>query len=401
MNFEDSGFALDKILINSDKLKEISTNIYQINDVNRYIICKPSGYLSGDFRFLSYIWYLVYTYNERNKLIFSIRKFYKLKNDPSNRKFVVIYSYNTETRETKRFQCYTSISDGSFWRLCIKDDSIERFDKGYNYISSTFININLQQFIDKFLYIFEEIQYEESNIQCENKSSLSEYLKERVFTTKYISGNEIFVAFNEIFPVVLYLEKYNDCLIMLLENLLNFTRENNSVKIDIYSEIYFALKKNNVNKKFNLTDETSRREFYKKVNKAISEVFLNNFVIVESSKKKCYEKKFKVGEIEYRADIYTIDIIYKHIYGKIYKMCYMIYQASGKTYKNIIHIIPKPNKINQYGLDERYVATGAFVNKIFDYPPQAPITVFGHIPERRSLGYRFIGDLTNYDFLPN
>jgi hypothetical protein len=65
------------------------------------------------------------------------------------------------------------------------------------------------------------------------------------------------------------------------------------------------------------------------------------------------------------------------IRSKKYLMYYMIYKSnvSGRS-KTILHIIPKDNDINVYGLDNRYVAAGALINKIFDYKPQAPITVF-------------------------
>ena len=76
------------------------------------------------------------------------------------------------------------------------------------------------------------------------------------------------------------------------------------------------------------------------------------------------------------------------------------------VFANILHIIPimiaenTLNGINNYGLDEKYVAGGAIINKIFDYQNQAPITRLAGHNEAHTENYRFIGDLTNYNFLP-
>jgi hypothetical protein len=40
------------------------------------------------------------------------------------------------------------------------------------------------------------------------------------------------------------------------------------------------------------------------------------------------------------------------------------------------------------------------INKIFDYVIQAPITRLAGHDEARTENYRFIGDFTNYNFLP-
>jgi hypothetical protein len=67
--------------------------------------------------------------------------------------------------------------------------------------------------------------------------------------------------------------------------------------------------------------------------------------------------------------------------------------------KAILHIVPGNSFITKFGLDERYVSAGAFVNKIFDYAEQAPITYVGKLVEPEKI-YTYIGDFTNYGFLP-
>ncbi len=346
MNF-DNKFTVGKILINSENLFELGTNLFQVNDINEYVISKPDSYITElTNEQSSYVYYLVFTMDEKNKLIFSIRRFYELHDDITHRKYVVLYSHDTKTKEITRFECYASISDGSFWRYCVKDNYMEKFEKGYNYVSSTLINMHLQKFIEKYRKNFQIIKFEQNNIQYIHDSLITDSLKNRLWSSEFISKNEVFIAFNEIFPVITYLKKYNDCLIKLLENLIDSTDSNNSIKIDIYSEIYFALKSNNVNKHFDITtDETSRRSFYIKVKKAISDIFLNYFDFIISTKQKMYDKKFKIGKREFMSEVYSIDIVYKSTPIKIYKLYYMIYKINNTKYKNIIHIIPNLNSI--------------------------------------------------------
>ena len=74
-----------------------------------------------------------------------------------------------------------------------------------------------------------------------------------------------------------------------------------------------------------------------------------------------------------------------------------MYEMLGLLYINILYIIPKDTHITIYGLDDTYVAAGAFINKIYDYKEQAEITRLAGDAE--SGKYRFIGDLYNYEFL--
>ena len=93
----------------------------------KYKIKIPTGLKYGEN-----IYFLKYSKSLTDALMFSISRFYKR----GERTHVVIYSNNRKTGETTRFECYSSISDGSFWRFCVKDDSADRYEKGYNYISS-------------------------------------------------------------------------------------------------------------------------------------------------------------------------------------------------------------------------------------------------------------------------
>ena len=384
-------------------------NVFYIKKIEpNYKIKIPNGLKSNEnIYFLKYSRSLT---DETDALVFSISRFYK-RND---RKHVVIYSNDRKTGEITRFECYSSISDGSFWRFCVKDDSVDRYEKGYNYISSSFINIYLQEYIDYSKNKF-NIETDNSPIQCDKVSELTPYLKDRIMNHKYLSYDIFFNVIDVIFPPITYLEHYGECISLIL----NFLKEkiksndvNRKKLIKLTSNIFCKLNKFDVGTGIDLTDETSRRIFYNKVKQAFSELFLNNFIILNETKKKIYDDRFFVGLYEFWKQIYSVKIINKETKKKFY-LYYMEYTSrtfpkfTGDISKNIIHIIPEvrndgrtKNTINKYGLDNEYVAGGLMINKIFDYKKQAPISVLvGHI-ERYSGEYRYIGDLTNFDFLP-
>ncbi len=343
---------------------------------------------------------------------FSISRFYK-KSINSDRIHVVIYCNYIKSGEITRFECYSSISDGSFWRFCVKDNNAERYDKGYNYVTTTFINIYLQKFIDRIKDYF-DVQIEPSStIKCEKTSELSLYLKDRIVEIEYCDKNKFFLLMNVFFPPVDYMNTFKERVGELLKYLREKINENAlEENISIASDMFCFLNRNGVGRGIELSDTTSRRQFFRNVKNAFEELFLKYFRINNSTKKEIYTKSFFVGFCSFIGIIYSVEIIYK-TNNKKYIMYYMQYFSDTLAafrdlgpIKTIIYIAPvlkpngNPNGITNYGLDEIYVAGGAIINKIFDYQKQTPITVLsGHL-EEYSQEYRYIGDLTNYSFLP-
>ena len=376
----------------------------------KYIIKIPYGIKDT----VGTIYFLRYTKdptNPENYLQYSIGRFYK-KSD--NRITVTIYCNNHETGEIIKFECYSSISDGSFWRFCSKYNpgSGEIYYKGYNYITTTFINMYLQKFIFEQMNNFNIIEDTDSIINCINKDDLPSKLKKRIETDEYVSSNTFFTTMNKVFPPVVYLKDYKKCLSNLVIYINEYIGKNDpddNEKLQVASDIFCGLNKADLNKDIVMSDETSRRRFFTKVGEVFSALFIKYFDLNVSTKTLLFSRKFNIGTWIFNSNVYSIEITYR-LTGKIYIMYYMKYKREGGTgtyeFKNILHIIPlldstgKINGINEYGLDERYVTGGAMINKIFDYQKQSPIThVIGHI-EARTQNYRFIGDLTNYEFLP-
>ncbi len=416
-NIEDR-FATATIAFSNSDIKtstsESGTQYFTKNSDPKYLIVKPDqeDYKYSTNNSISYLKYQN-SLDPYDYLQFSIKRFY---NSNDRRIRVVIYCNNHKTTERFKFECYSSISDGSFWRYCINDSkNILLYQKGYNYVSSTFINIYLQQFIFSQIKNY-NIRVILSTPPCALDNQLSTKLHNRIMGNTNISGNIFFQILDKIFPPVTYLNFYKDCVKTLVESLQTVvTQANNghgigfevNQRLKILSDLFCVLNKFGINKSISMTDIDSRRTFFNKFKSALSEFFLKYFTLNSLRGNFIFAREFKIGDWEFNSQIYSIEATYT-ITNKIYIIYYMVYTRKGgnHTFKNIIHIIPKfdadnnLNGINENGLDEKYVAGGPLVNKIFDYQAQAPITRLQGHDETQTADYRYIGDLTNFEFLP-
>ena len=383
---------------------------YYINNTNEnYKIVIPDGIKEE----IKYVFYLEY----KSQLQFSIKKFYT----EINRTFVNIYCNDLSNGNIISLNYYTSISDGSFWRYCLK--YVGMYAKGYNYVSSTFINIYLQRFIFEHMNLF-NISID-NKIDCpylynEDKNDNDKYLLDRVEEDTYVSKCKFFNIINKVFPHVKYLQNYKSCLLSLekLITSLTVTETNDNIKIslDICSNIFESLFKYKLCED-DFSSSENKKSFFTRIKYVFSEIFLKYFELIESTKKKIFDRKFAVIKLNYNSSIYSIEIKLKSNPEEIYILYYMIYydeNINDKKYKTIIYIIPKifddkDNSLTQYGLDTSYVVCGAMINKIYDYDNQIGLiydelrkdsdmyNIFGL--SYNTEGYSFIGFLTDYDFL--
>ena len=126
VNFSSRRIKIDDnwVLVNDDYYCKKSNPHYQIS--------KPTY---KDDESQDIIYYLKY---KRDLLVnddcinFSIKYF--MKHD--SRLFVYILGNDVKNKITHKFIYYTSISDGSYWRFCVKDSDESKgvvFYKGYNF----------------------------------------------------------------------------------------------------------------------------------------------------------------------------------------------------------------------------------------------------------------------------
>jgi hypothetical protein len=358
-----------------------------INSVD-YKIVKPSLYKTNN---------VMYIYFKDSQIVFSIRRFYKI----HTRTHVIIYSSNGKTNVLKRHEYYTSNSDLSFYRYCITKDSI--YYKGLNYISSTFINIDLQKFINDQLR-YHNLESEEYSIPCQSISDIrisDPTLYNRIESPESTSSNDFFKIMSEVFPHVDTIRNYKATLLLIIKALYKYTTYSDFYTITLLSDIYCLLKEDNLNHE--IFEGDSRTEFFTKLKTTFETLFKKYFSLFESTK---LDDFIFFKDVIIGSEIIRI-FLYKNIFkyndtGRKYIMYWIYYRFSSKFYSNIVHILPENSKITEYGLDDRYVNAGIFINKSFDYKVQAPISLTKDGPAgrvERSSEYIFIGKFNDYNFL--
>ena len=336
-------------------------------------------------------------YFKDSKIVFSIRKFYKV----NERTHVVIYSSNGKNNLLKRHEYYTSNSALSFYRYCVTNN--HKYYKGLNYISSTFINIDLQKFINNQIK-YHRLELDRPFIQCHSISDIQSsdhILYNRIVLPISTSTNGFFRIMSEVFPHVDTIINYKATLLLIINALKKYTEKSDLYKITLLSDIYCLLKEDNLNHE--ILEGDSRTEFFTKLKTTFETLFNKYFTLFEATTvPDCiFNKKVNIGRVEIQISLLKNIFVYNNI-DKKYIVYWILYEFSGKDYKNIVHIIPENSKITEYGLDDRYVDAGIFINKSFDYKEQSPITHVGHGEAGRvedTSNYFFIGKFNDYNFL--
>lgn len=367
-------------------------NNYYYNMMNKIKVIEPSGLKDGKSQY--YIKFI----NEG--LIFSIRRFYKL----NGRTHVIVYCNEIESGGFTRHEYYTSKSDLFFFRYCVSSGSM--YYKGLNYVTSTFINIELQKFLDlkkHNFHIHEDADARISN--CVNIDSITDVtLKNRITSESATSSHNFFRIMSELFPHVDSYTDYKTTLLNVIEQLKISTNAEDVDRTNLISDLYCCLKKRSVNGQI----RGSRTEYFTTLRQAFEDMFEKYFSVVLNSETRnpeinvLHARNVVLGTKD--IGIYICSTTIRSLNPiREYKLYYIYYALDGKTYKNILCIVPSDTVMTKYGLDSRYVSAGLFINKSFDYKEQALISFVrsgarGDI--ERGTDYIHIGEFTNYRFLP-
>jgi hypothetical protein len=333
-----------------------------------------------------------------NKLYFSIRRLYSFEDHGIERKHVVIYCYDSETDKFIRSTYYKSFSDGGFWRYCIKRKNKNEYEKGYDYISSSFINIYLQNYIDVYSQDFVITIRSFEGINCNEPNSLNENIYKRIIN-KNTHENLFFNNIHDIFPEPgIMINEYDICIRKLKDEIKLSKNNNSKSKFSLLESLLLNIRINVKFKELNFNSPNyDRRSFFKNIMKAIYDLFFVNFELFSSTRKAISQKTFIVNSIKYLGVIYSIEILDKssNQYYILYYMKYFNYKTSI-NYTIIIHIVPKESEINKYGLDDIYISGGVLIPKIYDYKKQSEeITELrNNINNEYNIKkYNFIGDI--------
>lgn len=341
------------------------------------------------------------------KLIFSIRKF----EERNNRIYVKIYCHNYETNEISNDYFYSSKSDGYFWRYCFMHPSGGVFDKGYNYVTTTFVNMKLQEFIFDEMEKFNNIPRES---ECINRRSITDkILLERLVGTSFTSSHIFFKILDDIFPCEFestgkpkMFDEYFKCLEKLNEEIVSKTKLDkthlNLMHLQLLNDLKQCIERRGVFKHI----EGSKTEHFTNVYKAFNDFFTMHFIYKVDTKRKLISNRIiNIEGYSVVMNIYSIHISSPKITDQTYRAYYMVYKFkkpgadfTANYKKGLLQIIPITSKINKYGLDDRYVSAGYFINKIFDYKVQTGMFTFAGKEAGRD--YLFMGEIVNMDSLP-
>ena len=110
--------------------------LYQNIKKPNIIIAKPCGLKTTTINVLK-------ATTSDNKFLFSIRKFRQL----GDRTHVIIYCVDIKDGNIIRNIYYTSRSEIGSWRYCTIREGDNAYDKGANYVCTTYAHIQIQKFI--------------------------------------------------------------------------------------------------------------------------------------------------------------------------------------------------------------------------------------------------------------
>jgi hypothetical protein len=342
----------------------------------------------------------------KDKSIFSIRRFEK----EGNRYHVTIYCFKMgNVLDYERFVLYTSTSEGLFWRFCgLRSNG--GYDKGFNYVTTTFINMDLQLFLFHTMQYFNIIEQKMGPTNCIPFKNISNNFVIERLTSKHKKMDEdpAFTLLDNIFPYgTMDDRQIYYFLIKFLKNLNRLGMRNfiNGYEKDVAKKL---LERLTLNDCLNFREsEVSRRGFYKRWYKSLTEFFFYFFELRTDSAiilipNRTIHFKDNLKPVTVNMSVNRIFAKNKHSQKK-YIIYYIKYKTSlvedkNKTYKHILSIAPSQSHLTVYGFDTTYVSCGMFVNKIFDYYEQISITRTAK--ERGNMNYTFVGDVFDVSQLP-
>ncbi|ARF09678.1 hypothetical protein Indivirus_2_57 [Indivirus ILV1] len=334
------------------------------------------------------------------------------------------------TGESHILTLYTSKSEGGFWRLCVY--FMNSYEKGSDYITSTFICIDLQIFINNHLEDLRNITLETNETIKKHDINIDDLVLE-YWCPALESDN---LTANEIFQYIKLKERQDkNPDFEFLETLCSSTcfqpkkiswtklsddagfgvistneeryipnfydicnNDERIVKSDKYMEFKHYFKNCDIN------DENIVSIFYN----AIGEFLKAHFELSDNEKliflgKMEFVLKHETGEeVKINHQIFQIKIIHKETKQKYniniskYLLDNQKHNIFNGTYWAILNIVPSDTLINKYGLYDKIVSVGPITQKIFEYHSQFSSRFLEKLkgfPERTVGKYYFVGDI--------
>lgn len=299
--------------------------------------------------------------------------------------------YKGKRVERNTFFCYKSRSEG-FWRFaCLYDDNMY---KGEDYITETFIHIELQKFISENITNVPDIEIEiPSSVKVKDLLNKTKYLE---FTDKFKELLKISCST----PVRrslegMFVSRSGAVSTFGVLNLLEEAEKNNNLLLQQTIHTYLDLNKNAID-----SDLEELKLFYKILNSYVASIMSVNKQTLRFQ----YAFNHFIGKnVNIIFNVYSVDVkIDSTEFSLIFSKYKYINKGFEKEYNCIVNLIPKENKITIIGLYENVVSVGKYLCKPFDYWNQIGVEInddvqreinpneYGVHPSNR---YYFVGDL--------
>ena len=362
-------------------------------------ITKPK--VSYDNNSFPYINYYKNLDDEDPTYVYSIRS---IKKNSHGRKLYKLVVYDKSTTRIIPIWYYTSRSEGGFLRLCVKR-SDGNYDKGYDYVSTTFVNIYLQECIFSIEKYYVVINEEFLPSECPNDAIDYYELPEGRFTSQPDYNDMLFRFLSEYFPHAgdMFLSKEDyDKKIKDITDISRSSSRYNTIARNLLKYIY-----SRGAEKIPDSTVSGKTKTYENLYDSILELFLNRFdFYMDSDNCTLFNKKIEiVDEPSSRtvtANVCSLKIRSKETKHKL-EIIYLRFKFSERedSIKQILNIRYVDSSLLLSGIDKYYTSSGILVNKVFEYIKQ--ISYISRVKEgvaspRESVSYVRIADI--FDISP-
>ena len=334
--------------------------------------------------------------NHKKKIgnyIFVLGKYTFTKDNRNHINLKSIFTDQTGTKKETIFACYRSRSEGGFWRSCIPRFNIPDrgwYEKGANYITSSFIHLDLQIFINSNYDKLTEVGENLISAYCNANKELFHFLydenrfaKDDVLAPlKDCKAGECFKSYG----ICDFVKKLGD------KNL------KSSYEIDLHSLLSSKLTELTCNQPPHMQLNANLNEhigiFYEGLSEYLSKYFKieNYHRFIGSFSDGFYD--YKVTNTLYELHITNLESNKKYIlYLNNYNYFNKPEQFNG-IYKHITNIVPIESKITKFGLYSEIMDVGTYIYKPIEYLVQCQLNNRTRVINTGGFGgcYVFIGD---------
>lgn len=319
------------------------------------------------------------------------------KSDRGGREYVHIESRHG--MEKRQFFFYRSQSETGMWRYCLKVSWLNMYWKGDNYITSTFVHMKLQSFID--------------NRVAANNNAIHRLTEEDVKDACLPSSFEHFEKLQTMFNKSHFYDTKQEPALKIIGYCNPGTCFVGEHSIEEFlQKLDTNESANPLKSSFNSTytsvyEEEKKRIFPVVKNHdaqiiaiyaAISAIMKQNFILSSSSPTYLSSRIFDHG-FRVIHNFYSVNIKSK-LTSKEFTLIYSHYQLTiphsslfNGSHFILINLLPVPNYITKYGVNETVIDAGPYIYKMWEYAEQCPIGIKDrNIQSKAGNCYTYIGD---------